>query len=130
MLGDQIIRPIADAGLTAMNFAGQTSLKQLAELLRSVAVLVSNDSGPLHLAAELGTQVVGVYTCTSPVISGPAGVGHELVATQVACAAGYHKVCPHRGDRHLACFEDLATDRVAAALLRILNRIATRARSA
>lgn len=129
-LGERIAQPITAAGFSAMNVAGSTSLKQLAELLRSIDVLVSNDSGPLHLAAELGTPVVGVYTCTSPVISGPAGVGHELVATQLACAAGYHKVCPHSGDRHLACFEDLATDRVAAALLRSLNRIAARARSA
>lgn len=129
-LGDQIVRPITDAGIPATNLAGQTSLKRLAELLRSVAMLVSNDSGPLHLAAELGTPVVGVYTCTSPVISGPAGVDHELVATQVPCAAGYHKVCPQRGDRHHACFEELAVDRVAAAALRLLNRIASRAKSA
>jgi lipopolysaccharide heptosyltransferase II len=129
-LGERIVQPITDAGFSAVNLAGRTSLQQLAGLLRSVSLLVSNDSGPLHLAAELGTPVVGVYTCTSPEISGPAGVGHELVATQVACAAGYHKVCPHRGDRHLACFEDLATDRVAAALLRILSRIAAQATSA
>jgi lipopolysaccharide heptosyltransferase II len=122
-LGDRIVRPIVAAGHAALNLAGRTSIKRLIELLRSFEVLVSNDSGPLHLATELGTPVVGVYTCTSPHISGPSGVGHELVATGLPCAGGYHTLCPHRGSRRLACFDDVAVDRVAAALGRVLDRI-------
>ena len=53
------------------NVAGRTTLKQLAALLTNVDAVVSNDSGPLHLAAELGTPVLGIFTCTNPVRSGP-----------------------------------------------------------
>ena len=74
------------------NLAGQTSLKQLAALLTMVDAVLANDSGPMHLAAELGTPVVGIFTCTSPERSGPPGDRHEFVSTQLPCAASYHKL--------------------------------------
>ena len=54
-----------------LNLTGQTSLKQLAALLSKVDLLVTNDSGPIHFAAGLGTPVLGIFTCTSPHRSGP-----------------------------------------------------------
>jgi heptosyltransferase-1 len=105
-----------------LNLAGQTTLKQLAALLTQVDVVVSNDSGPLHLAAELGTPVLGIFTCTSPQRSGPPGPQHEFVTTAVSCAATYHKSCPHLGDRHLACHRELSTARVWQGLLRQVER--------
>ena len=104
------------------NITGQTSLKQLAAVLQGAAVLLSNDSGPMHLAAGLGTPVVGVFTCTSPERSGPPGAQHALVATEVRCAASYRKRCPYRGRRHLACLEELATERVWEALSHVAAR--------
>jgi lipopolysaccharide heptosyltransferase II len=124
VLGDQIVRPILAAGGSASSLVGQTSLKRLAELLRSLSMLISNDSGPMHLAAELGTPVVGVYTCTSPNISGPSGAGHECVATRLFCAAGYHSTCPQRGAARYACFDDVSVDRVVSAASRVLRRLA------
>lgn len=102
------------------NLAGQTTLKQLAALLQRVDAVVSNDSGPMHLAAGLGTPTLGIFTCTDAIRSGPAGSQHETVSTQVACAAGYHKQCPHRGDAHLACFRELEAVRVWGALERLM----------
>ncbi len=98
------------------NLAGQTTLKRLAAVLERADVVLSNDSGPMHLAAGVGTPVVGVFTCTSPVQSGPPGKQHALVSTRLDCAAGYHKHCPHRGGRRLACFRELEADRVWQAL--------------
>ena len=89
------------------NLAGKTTLKQLAAVLDQSHVLLTNDSGPMQMAAALGTPVVGVFTCTSPEISGPPGDRHELVATGVSCAASYRKRCPYRGKKHLACMEEL-----------------------
>lgn len=57
----------------------QTSLKQLAALLSRLTLLVSNDSGPMHLAAAMGTRVVGIYGPTRPDLQGPWGEGHEIV---------------------------------------------------
>ncbi len=105
------------------SLAGQTSIKQLAALLRQADLVLSNDSGPLHLAAGLGTPVVGIYTCTSPVRSGPPGRQHQLVSTRLPCAASYCKQCPHQGAAHLACFEELSPDRVWQACLQAWSRI-------
>jgi lipopolysaccharide heptosyltransferase II len=114
---------------TVLNLTGRTTLKKLAAVLNASDVLLTSDSGPMHLAAGLGTPVLGVFTCTSPQRSGPPGRQHELVATEVACAASYRKRCPHSGKLHMACMEELPTQRVCRALVRLMekNRIAARA---
>ena len=48
---------------------------------------VGNDSGPMHLAAALGTPVTAVFTCTSPLRAGPHGAGHRVVHSGLWCAA-------------------------------------------
>jgi heptosyltransferase-1 len=109
-------------GMCVRNLAGETTLKQLAAVLTTVDALLGNDSGPLHLAAELGTPVVGIFTCTSAIRSGPPGTAHEFVSTQLPCAASYHKRCPWSGARHLACHGELTPARVWEALVRLVER--------
>ena len=99
-------------------------------LLGAADVVVSNDSGPMHLAAAMGTPVVGIFTCTSPILSGPSGTNHELISTSVPCAASYHKTCPQRGKMHLSCLAEIPVDRVWNALERILDRSRPAARPA
>jgi len=110
------------SGGTVLNLAGQTTLPQLSALLQSAALLFSNDSGPMHLAAALGTPVLAIFTCTDPVRSGPSGQIHELLSAEVACAGSYKKRCPHRGTQHLACMDALSTETVYAALVRLMTR--------
>lgn len=105
-----------------LNLAGKTNLMQLAALLSKVDCLLTNDSGPMHLAASFGTSVVAVFTCTSPAISGPPGPQHELVSSCVACHASYKKKCPKRGPRHMACMEQLTTQQVCDPLFRVIAR--------
>lgn len=106
----------------AINLAGRSSLKQLAALLARVDFAISNDSGPMHLAAGLGTPTLGLFTCTSAVRSGPAGDQHELVSTTVPCAASYCKTCPYTGTAHLACLRELDVTRVWSALQRLVTK--------
>jgi heptosyltransferase-1 len=47
---------------------------------------------------------------------------HELVTTEVSCAASYRKRCPHHGSRHMACLEELSTDRVWQAFVRLMRK--------
>lgn len=127
---EQLTNYLARAGFEhgVRNLAGKTTLKQLAALLPRVDAVLSNDSGPMHLAAGFGTPTLGIFTCTDAVRSGPGGSRHETVSTELACGGSYHKRCPHHGLEHLACFEELSTARVWSALVRLLlkNRLIER----
>jgi ADP-heptose:LPS heptosyltransferase len=106
-----------------VNLAGKTTIKQLAALLQRADVLLSSDSGPMHLAAGLGRPVVGVFTCTDPVRSGPpADTNHEAVTTSLPCRNCYKKQCPNRRERRLACLNDVSTDAVWNAFERLVER--------
>lgn len=110
-----------DDGDDCTNLTGATTLKQLAAILADVDVLLCNDSGPMHLAAAFETPVVGMFTCTSPELSGPQGRRHQLLSADVPCAAGYHKSCPLNGRAHLQCHRRLPVERISQALERILT---------
>lgn len=105
-----------------VNLSGQSTLKQLTAILGRVDFAISNDSGPLHLAAGLGVPTLGLFTCTSAIRSGPAGERHEMVSTTVSCAASYHKTCPHSGEGHLACFRELEVERAWLGLQRLVEK--------
>jgi lipopolysaccharide heptosyltransferase II len=121
-------RPESTRRCPVVNLVGKTSLKQLSALLPLSDFAISNDSGPMHLAAGLGTPTLGIFTCTSAYRSGPAGAQHEMVSTTVPCAASYHKTCPHSGEQHMACLRELDVDRVWRALSRLVlkNQLKTR----
>jgi lipopolysaccharide heptosyltransferase II len=106
-----------------LDLTGRTTLKQLAAVLQSADLALTNDSGPMHLAAALGTPVVAVFTCTSPRRSGPPGSEHALISTNVFCAASYKKRCPHRGLKHMACLDEIGVDRVWQALRAAVERV-------
>ena len=122
LVGSRAERPLADRVATAtrqppLNLAGETDLKQLGAVLAQADLMVTSDSGPMHMAAALGTSVVAIFTCTSPVRAGPYGEGHRVVASQTACAASYQRQC----DRHMQCLDDLSVDRVWAAASELLH---------
>lgn len=107
-----------------VNLIGKSSLAQLMAVLANVDLMVSNDSGPMHLAAALNTPTLGIFTCTDPDRSGPGGQGHEMVSTQVICRASYRKRCPYRGSQHMACLEELDVERVWQSCRALLERTA------
>lgn len=69
------------AKATGARLAPRTNLRELARLLRDAALVVGGDTGPLHLAAALGTPVVGLYGPTNPARNGPYGQLGNVVET-------------------------------------------------
>ena len=92
-----------------LDLCGQTTLPELAALAAEVDLFVSNDTGPLHLAAAAGAATVGVYTCTSPSRTGPYGPRSVVAQSCVWCAPSYRKTCPR-----MDCMTELTPDRVWA----------------
>jgi len=77
---EAVCRSIADAaGGGAQVWAGRTSIVELGGLLRDLDLLVTVDSGPMHIAAALGTPTVAIFGPTDPLRTGPYGRGHVVV---------------------------------------------------
>ncbi|MBI4598153.1 MAG: lipopolysaccharide heptosyltransferase II [Candidatus Omnitrophica bacterium] len=106
----------------ALNFAGQLSLAELAVLLRRCRLLISNDSGPVHVAAAVGTPVVDIFGRNqrglSPRRWGPLGEGHVILHKEVGCVT----CLAHNCDIEFLCLTSLTVDEVYQAAVSILSR--------
>ncbi|MEO8043615.1 MAG: lipopolysaccharide heptosyltransferase II, partial [Spartobacteria bacterium] len=86
---------IANAlGEQCRNLIGQTTLEQLIEELQKCRLLLTNDTGTMHLATLLGVPVVAVFGSTEPSLTGPLGRGHQVVRHQVECSPCFLRECP------------------------------------
>jgi len=102
----------------AINLAGQTDLLQLAALLRRANLLVSNDSGPIHLAAAVGTPVVAIFGPTDPSRVGPYGDGHVVLRKDVDCSRCSWRACI----RDALCMKAIGVSEVFEAVRAVVNR--------
>jgi lipopolysaccharide heptosyltransferase I len=108
----------ARMGRPALNLAGRTSLKVLAAILRRAAVMVTVDSGPMHLAAALGTPLVGLFGPTSPARTGPYGPGPRRILQEgLPCVPCLSRRCGVPDER--LCMQSLDAQRVAAEAMAI-----------
>jgi heptosyltransferase II len=93
-LGDEIVRGIAGTGAgAAINLCGATTLPQLTALLADAALLVSNDSGAMHLAAALGTPQLALFGSTNPTWTAPLNPHARVLTRQEWCSPCYDRVC-------------------------------------
>jgi lipopolysaccharide heptosyltransferase I len=100
----------------ARNLAGKTTLLELAELYRQCAVLITNDSGPMHLAAAVGTPVVAIFGPTDPALTGPYGSGHTVLQAGLTCVPCLRDRCRHTPA--LECMAQVTVAQVLAAVER------------
>jgi heptosyltransferase-1 len=78
----------------ALNLAGRTTLKQLAYLYQRCTVVISTDTGPMHIAAAMGSPiVVALFGPTSPMRTGPYGGGQKVIRAGVECSPCFKKRC-------------------------------------
>ncbi len=109
------VKKIADlSGAGPVITAGETGLSCLAGLLSRVDVLVTADTGPLHLANALGTDVIALFGPTRPEITGPRGQGRAVVLQKdVGCnqAPCYYTECPSN-----KCMQAIEVEDVVQAL--------------
>lgn len=113
LFGREEERPIAKEiiqhlGEGRVDLVGKTHLLQLAALLERCQLLVTNDTGTMHIATAVGTPVVAIFGSTDPQTTGPWGDGHVVVKKNVSCSPCFKRICPtdHR------CMELITVDEV------------------
>ena len=88
--GDDVIRLMQT---TPLDLVGKTTMKELIALLRRLRVFITNDSGPMHLAAAVGTPVIAPFGPTDPGRTGPYGDGHHVLRSSVPCSPCFSRRC-------------------------------------
>ena len=123
-------RPIAEAiiaacGVPVLDLIGQTPLPELPAYLERCTVVVSNDTGPMHIAAALGKPIVVLYGPTTPTLGfAPYGVPWVEASVPLGC-----RPCSAHGPQHCPlshwrCMLDLSVEQVAAGVQRLLRQVA------
>ena len=117
--------PLAD-GVVArsrtkpFSIAGRTSLLQLGAVLEKCSLLVSGDTGPLHMATAVGTRTIALFGAADPGRTGPVGKGHRVIqATGIDCVPCRSRRCSNQ--KHLECMENITAQEVAAVIDGILR---------
>ncbi|PID73278.1 MAG: lipopolysaccharide heptosyltransferase I [Desulfobacterales bacterium] len=103
----------------SINLAGRTTLSELAALYRACRCLVTTDTGPMHLAAAVGTPVAAVFGPTAPWRTGPYGPGHWIVRGTAPCSPCFKRKCRHKDH---PCMRSITPDAVLSAVARITGR--------
>ena len=99
------------------DLTGQTDLRELAALYEMSRCVITTDTGPMHLAAAVGTPVVALFGATAPWRTGPFGEGHEIVRSDLPCSPCFKKKCDTVG-----CMNDVSPEQVFDAVTRVLAR--------
>ena len=106
-------------GLPITSLAGQTTLAELMAALALCRVVITNDTGPMHLAAALGVPVVVPFGSTSPELTGPGLPGdprHHLLLGEAPCAPCFLRHCPV----DFRCMQSISVEHVVRAALDVL----------
>jgi lipopolysaccharide heptosyltransferase I len=118
-----IISNKADAGVVAevvaasngmaINLAGKTGLKELVALIARARFFISNDTGPMHIAAALGIPVFAIFGPANPIRTGPYGTIHTVIQEQLGCIPCYRrKPCTH-----WSCMKNMSVEKVRQKIL-------------
>jgi lipopolysaccharide heptosyltransferase II len=114
-IGEQIAAGLGDS---CVNRIGQTTLDQLILALRECRLLLTNDTGTMHLASLLGVPVVAIFGSTEPGLTGPLGDHHVVLRHHVECSPCFLRKCPI----DFRCMKAVAVPEVVDAVLSILRR--------
>ncbi|MHB8122747.1 MAG: glycosyltransferase family 9 protein [Desulfuromonadaceae bacterium] len=105
-----------------LNVVNKTTMLQLGAVLSNCALLVSGDTGPMHMATAVGTPVVALFGAIDPQRTGPVGMGNRVIShPEISCVPCNAKKC--HNPRYLECMERISVDEVFVAVEQMLAEI-------
>ena len=118
-LCDRVANLVHQAGVSAHNLAGETTLKEFIGLVAACRVFLTNDSGAMHIASACGVPTVAVFGATDDSTTGPTGPLARVIREPVECSPCLLRECPidHR------CMSRVTSGRVVEVALELVNRI-------
>jgi lipopolysaccharide heptosyltransferase II len=114
-LGHELVEQLGSA---ATNLTGKTNLSELMQHLQRCRLLLTNDTGTMHLAAYLGVPTVSVFGSTEPGLTGSIGEDHTVLRHHVKCSPCFLRECP----LDFRCMNAVTVAEVVAAASRMLAR--------
>lgn len=99
-----------------VNLAGVTTLRELACLISLCDVLLTNDSGPMHIAAALNTPLVALFGSTNEIVTGPFNSG-IVIHKHVECSPCYQRTCPI----DFRCMKGISSEEVYHQIMKLLH---------
>jgi len=111
-----LIENIKNSGNNRIAIMPQSTIKQLAAIIRSCDLFVGSDTGPTHLAAALEVPVVGLYGPSDPKRNGPYGTKNIIIQKDIPCASCWKRECDK-----IDCMKNISVDEVFEACMKILK---------
>ncbi len=105
-------------GKRAINLAGVTSLRELACIIDECSLLLTNDSGPMHIASALGIPTVAIFGSTDQVVTGPYRHGH-ILNKNVSCSPCLKRKCPI----DFRCMMQISVEEVLQEVYKVLQNV-------
>lgn len=103
-----------------VNMAGKTTLAETGGILKEMDLLIANDSGPVHMAAAVGTPALVIFGPTDPARTGPFGDGHRIAGTSLPCQPCFSRTCGQEG---IPCLSGVTPERVVETALEMLGEV-------
>lgn len=100
-----------------LNLAGQTGLKELAGIFSLANLVLTTDTGPMHLAAAVEAPLIGLFGPTAPWRTGPYGNSHVVLRKSLTCSPCFKKKCAT-----MECMKSLSVEEVLAAAVNMLKK--------
>lgn len=104
-VNERILRSMREK---AVNWAGETSLKELAALAVLTDLFITTDTGPMHLAAAAGARVLALFGPTAPWRTGPYGPSHVILRSGIDCSPCFRRTC----DKNVICMRGIEVEDV------------------